>query len=120
VLRRRGARRSFILAPARSATEIIEEVVVARVTVEDCLTTQKNHFALVILAAQRARQIAAGTPALVQCDNKSSVTALREIAAGKVRFREDVEHEVRIFVSELKKLDNDKRAAAAAHQRRGG
>jgi len=94
---------------------------VARVTVEDCLTTQKNHFALVILAAQRARQIAAGTPPLVACDNKHSVTALREIAAGKVRFREDVEHEVRVFISELKTRDGDKRAAAAAHltRRRG-
>ena len=86
----------------------------ARVTVEDCLENVENHFALVILAAQRARQIATGKPALVHCDNKSSVTALREIAAGKVHFREDVEHEVRLFVAENKKRDGEKKAAATA------
>lgn len=90
----------------------------ARVTVEDCLANVKSPFALVILAAQRARQIAAGARPLVQCDNKSGVTALREIAGGKVRFREDVEQEVRIFVSELKKADADKKMAVAKGQSR--
>ncbi len=62
----------------------------ARVTVEDCLDKVGNRFALVILAAERARQLAKGSRALVRCDNKPAVTALREIADGKVRFIEDV------------------------------
>jgi DNA-directed RNA polymerase subunit omega len=62
----------------------------ARVTVEDCLEKVGNRFALVILAAERARQLAKGGRPLVRCDNKPAVTALREIADGKVRFTEDV------------------------------
>jgi DNA-directed RNA polymerase subunit omega len=62
----------------------------ARVTVEDCLEKVGNRFALVILAAERARQLSKGARPLVRCDNKPAVTALREIADGKVRFTEDV------------------------------
>lgn len=62
----------------------------ARVTVEDCLERFPNRFALVILAAERARQLAKGAQPLVECDNKPAVSALREIAAGHVRFQEDV------------------------------
>ena len=58
----------------------------ARVTVEDCLDREDNRFALCILAAQRARQLMKGAPPLVQSDNKAAVTALREIAAGKVHW----------------------------------
>jgi len=72
----------------------------ARVTVEDCLEQENNRFALVILAAERARQIAKGAPALVECDNKPAVTALREIAEGSVRFLEDVEGVVNEFIEE--------------------
>ena len=72
----------------------------ARVTVEDCLEKQNNRFALVVLAAERARQIAKGAPALVECDNKPAVTALREIADGGVRFLEDVSSVVADFIDE--------------------
>ena len=72
----------------------------ARVTVEDCLEKVDNRFALTILAAERARQIARGAPALVECDNKAAVTALREIAAGMVRFTEDVRETVAEFIDE--------------------
>jgi DNA-directed RNA polymerase subunit omega len=58
----------------------------ARVTVEDCLEREENRFALVILAAIRTRQLMKGSHALVQSKNKAAVTALREIAAGKVHF----------------------------------
>lgn len=74
----------------------------ARVTVEDCLEKVPNRFALVILAAERARQIASGARALVRCDNKPAVTALREIAGGFVRFNEHVENTVRQYLSELR------------------
>ena len=63
----------------------------ARVTVEDCLEKVNNRFALVILAAERARQLANGGRALVVCHNKPAVTALREIAKGQVRFNESIE-----------------------------
>ncbi|MGZ3406759.1 MAG: DNA-directed RNA polymerase subunit omega [Polyangia bacterium] len=62
----------------------------ARVTVEDCLEKVGNRFALVILAAERARQLSKGARPLVRCDNKPAVTALREIADGRVKFTEDV------------------------------
>lgn len=58
----------------------------ARVTVEDCLEREENRFALVVLAARRARQLMKGTSPLVHSKNKAAVTALREIAAGKVHF----------------------------------
>lgn len=53
----------------------------ARVTVEDCVLKVPNRFELVLLAAQRARDIAAGAPLTVEKDNdKNPVIALREIA----------------------------------------
>ena len=74
----------------------------ARVTVEDCLEKVPNRFALVILGAERARQIASGARALIKCDNKPAVTALREIAEGLVRFNENVEVTVRQYLSEIR------------------
>ena len=57
----------------------------ARVTVEDCVLRVPNRFDLVMLAAQRARNVAAGAPLLVERDNdKNPVIALREIAADAV------------------------------------
>jgi len=53
----------------------------ARVTVEDCVLKVPNRFELVLLAAQRARDIASGSPLTVDRDNdKGPVVALREIA----------------------------------------
>lgn len=57
----------------------------ARVTVEDCLENVDNRFELVRLAARRARQIAMGKEPLVAVENdKPTVIALREIAAGLI------------------------------------
>jgi DNA-directed RNA polymerase subunit omega len=56
----------------------------ARITVEDCLKKVNNRFALVRLAAKRTKQLLAGAKPLVNVDNREVVTALREIAAGKV------------------------------------
>ena len=72
----------------------------ARVTVEDCLDKVPNRFALVVLAAERARQLARGASPGVDCDNKPAVTALREIAAGMVKFREDVKDTVTEYIEE--------------------
>ena len=53
----------------------------ARVTVEDCIEKIGNRFELVMMAAHRARQIAAGAPlTLDRDDDKNPVVALREIA----------------------------------------
>ena len=53
----------------------------ARVTVEDCVLKVPNRFELVLLAAQRAREIASGGPLSIERDNdKNPVVALREIA----------------------------------------
>ncbi len=53
----------------------------ARVTVEDCVDKIPNRFYLVLLAAQRARQISGGAELLVDRDrDKNPVVALREIA----------------------------------------
>ena len=62
----------------------------ARVTVEDCLDQVENRFALVLLAAQRTRQLMKGEEALLDNDddNKEAVTALREIAAGLVSLKD--------------------------------
>ena len=63
----------------------------ARVTVEDCLDNCENRFALVILATRRARALMNGENSLVPSKNKEAVTALREIAAGKVEFDRPVQ-----------------------------
>jgi DNA-directed RNA polymerase subunit omega len=53
----------------------------ARVTVEDCVLKVPNRFQLVMLAAQRAREVSAGSPLTIDRDNdKNPVVALREIA----------------------------------------
>jgi DNA-directed RNA polymerase subunit omega len=58
----------------------------ARVTVEDCLEHLDNRFELVLVSAKRARQLATGgkDPGLPWENDKPTVMALREIAAGLV------------------------------------
>jgi len=61
----------------------------ARITVEDCIGRVPSRFELVMLAAQRARDISAGAPLTIDRDNdKNPVVALREIAAGTI----DLDH----------------------------
>ena len=57
----------------------------ARITVEDCLENVDNLFDLVIVASKRARRLANGAEPLVDWENdKPTVIALREIAAGLI------------------------------------
>ena len=57
----------------------------ARVTVEDCIEKVSNKFELVILAAERAKNISSGSPLTVDRDNdKNPVIALREIATDTI------------------------------------
>jgi len=57
---------------------------VARITVDDCIAKIGNRFELTLAATYRARQLAQGSQALVDSRDKPTVTALREIASGKV------------------------------------
>ncbi len=61
----------------------------ARITVEDCLKKIPSRFTLVRVAAQRARQILKGSKVLVESNNRSVVSALREIAEGVVYPEEE-------------------------------
>ena len=57
----------------------------ARITVEDCLEKVENRFHLVRVASKRARQLMNGKEPTLEWDNdKATVLALREIAAGNI------------------------------------
>ncbi len=85
----------------------------ARVTVEDCLEVVDNRFALVLLAAARARQLMKGSRALVEgYKNNEQVIALREIAAGKVHFNRPVKE---VLESSLSELDREYEAIYGVH-----
>ena len=61
----------------------------ARVTVEDCIDKIPNRYDLVLVAAQRAKDISAGSPIQVERDNdKNSVVALREISENRVSIED--------------------------------
>jgi DNA-directed RNA polymerase subunit omega len=76
----------------------------ARVTVEDCVDKIPNRFDLVLMAAQRARQISGGADLTIDRDrDKNPVVALREIAEETVRPR----HLEEAIVSNLQKVRVD-------------
>jgi len=58
----------------------------ARVTVEDCLDKVSSRFDLVLLASIRAKQLLKGAKQVIKSVNRDIVIALREFAAGKVRW----------------------------------
>jgi DNA-directed RNA polymerase subunit omega len=63
----------------------------ARVTIEDCGPYAENRFALSILAVRRTKQLLSGATCTVPSGrDKPTVTALREIAAGNVKFEQDL------------------------------
>lgn len=62
----------------------------ARITVEDCLQQVDNRFLIVQMAIKRVKQYRKGYAPLVESENKEVVTALREIAAGKVLPAESI------------------------------
>jgi DNA-directed RNA polymerase subunit omega len=83
----------------------------ARVTVEDCVLKVPNRFNLVLLAANRARAIAAGSPLTIDRDNdKNPVVALREIAddlVNPIELRETL-------ISSLQRVDEHSEAEEEA------
>ncbi|MBA3863671.1 MAG: DNA-directed RNA polymerase subunit omega [Erythrobacter sp.] len=77
----------------------------ARVTVEDCVDKVPNRFDLVLLAAQRAREISGGSDLTIDRDrDKNPVVALREIADETIRPRDLLES---LVVSLQKILPDD-------------
>lgn len=92
----------------------------ARVTVEDCVEQVPNRFELVVLAAQRARDISAGGELTVDRDrDKNPVVALREIAETKLETEELYEAVVKSRqkvapIEELEELDDAMLAGAEA------
>lgn len=67
----------------------------ARVTVEDCLETVENRFALVMMATARARELRRGSERIFPSKNKEIVHALREIGTGYVLFDEPSKNRLR-------------------------
>lgn len=83
----------------------------ARVTVEDCVTRVPNRFSLILLAANRARAIAAGGPLTVDRDNdKNPVVSLREIAEDMV----DANDLREALVTSLQRVDEHSEAEEEA------
>ena len=76
----------------------------ARVSIQDCLERIPNRFAIVMLAARRMRQLQRGSDPLVVCKNKEAVTALREIAAGKVGVKN---HKHAAYIGGFKLTDKE-------------
>lgn len=73
----------------------------ARVTVEDCVDKIPNRFDLVLLAAQRAREISGGAELTIDRDrDKNPVVALREIAEQTVKPK----HLMESVVTSLQKI----------------
>lgn len=83
----------------------------ARITVEDCVERIPNRFELVMLAAQRARDVSAGAPLTVERDNdKNPVVALREIAESTLdldHLRYELIHGLRRHVAIEDQPDDD-------------
>lgn len=96
---------SFSLVDKKQHLTYLENM--ARVTVEDSLQKVGNHFALVILAAERVRRRKKGAPALVDSDNREAVTALREIAEGRVSFTESVQEKLEAYLEEIRSRGTD-------------
>ena len=89
----------------------------ARITVEDCLTQENNRFSLVQLASKRTKQLLQGsTVQIADRRNKAVVTALREIADGKVRFM--TPEEAHAFEEQKLREAEEARMAAAERERK--
>ena len=92
----------------------------ARVTVEDCIDKVQNRFDLVLIAAGRARQIAAGAELTVPEDrDKNSVIALREIAEETIAadtLRDNVIQTMQRHVEVDEPEEDDMEAQMVSHQ----
>ncbi len=62
----------------------------ARITIEDTLKQINNRYIIAQMAIKRVKMYREGYPPLLETDNKEIVTALREIAAGKVKLETSI------------------------------
>ncbi len=93
----------------------------ARVTIEDCLPRVSGRFELVIVASLRAKDIVRGLPLMIKStkNEKSTILALREIAAGSVDssyfyFRDNILDNIDHYGDEsVKTTDNDERTSGS-------
>ncbi len=74
----------------------------ARITLDDVLKVVDNRFVIAHMTFRRVRMYEEGYKPLIESKNKEIVTALREIAAGKVRLKNSIE-EAGIFIEEIEK-----------------
>ncbi|HSN51091.1 MAG TPA: DNA-directed RNA polymerase subunit omega [Woeseiaceae bacterium] len=82
----------------------------ARITVEDCLENIDNIFEMVLVAAKRARRLAHGADPMVDLENdKPTVVALREIAAGHVTptILDEIDHSPADDLMQPRDTDDD-------------
>ncbi len=82
----------------------------ARITVEDCLDNIDNIFEMVLVAAKRARRLAHGADPMVELENdKPTVVALREIAAGHVTptILDEIDHHPAEELMQSRDTDDD-------------
>ena len=90
----------------------------ARITVEDCLVQENNRFSLVQLESKRTKQLLQGSvPQTSDRRNKSVVTALREIADGKVRFM-NPEETIQYEAEKARDAEEARAAQAVERERR--
>jgi DNA-directed RNA polymerase subunit omega len=95
--------RHYLAASSRQRSKGAERRM-ARVTVEDCVDKVSNRFDLVLLSAQRARQISGGADLTIDRDrDKNPVVALREIAEETVKPK----HLEEAIVSSLQRVRID-------------
>jgi len=82
----------------------------ARITVEDCLEVIPNRFSLVLVAAERTKQLLKGAAPLIELtdDNKEVVQALREVAARAIQIDES------LVLAEDRWMPEDRRKVGSA------
>ena len=95
----------------------------ARVTIEDCLENIDNAFDIVTLASRRAKDLIEGSTPLIDCKDKPTVVALREIAASHVGMdyfetsqKEKIDNKLQDAISEEEIISEISQGYEAAEQ----
>lgn len=80
----------------------------ARVTVEDCLREVENRFDLILKASKRAHQLELGAadPTVARDNDKPTVVALREIAAGNDITQTRTSHDVEVDIVDFDDIES--------------
>ena len=95
----------------------------ARITIEDCLENIDNAFDIVTLASRRAKDLIEGSTPLIDCKDKPTVVALREIAASHVGMdyfetsqKEKIDNKLQDAISEEEIISEISQGYEAAEQ----